>query len=110
MLILFPVPPLDPLTDPPSAWAGVASCGGGFWRSFLIFFPVPLLDPLTDPPSASTGFGTWAGATASLAPTGGTPLRACLVTLSGYQGTPSGLGSHNDRRTVDAEDLDRKST
>ena len=49
-------------------------------------------DPLTEVPSASTGPGAGAGATASLAPIGGTPLRACLVTPSGYQGTPSGLG------------------
>src|SRR5579864_463594 len=71
----------------------------------LIFLPVPPVDPLVEAAAASACPESPEAATASLAPTGGTPLGACLLTPSGYQGTASPIGSHRDRRTVDAEDL-----
>jgi hypothetical protein len=71
----------------------------------LIFLSVPPPDPFADVASTSTGSDAAAGFTASLAPTGGTPLRACLVTPSGYQGATSPSRSHRHHGMVDAKDL-----
>src|SRR5580704_6059650 len=77
-------------------------------RSMLIFLPVPPREPLVDAPSAAAEPGVLAALTPSPAPTGGTPLRACLLTASGYQGTPRASCSHRDRRSVDAEHLAKR--
>src|SRR5580700_10326203 len=70
----------------------------------LIFLSVPPLDPFVDAPSASADSGG-AAETPSLAPIGGTPLRACLVTPSGYQGAPPASGSHRHHGMVDTKNL-----
>src|SRR5580700_1587430 len=71
----------------------------------LIFLSVPPLEPFTDAASESREPAAAAGSSASLAPTGGTPLRGCLVTPSGYQGATSPSRSHGHHGMVDAKDF-----
>src|ERR1700683_3960020 len=71
----------------------------------LIFLSVPPLEPLTGAASTSMGTAAAGGSTASLAPTGGTPLRGCLVTPSGYQGATSPSRSHGHHGMVDTKDF-----